>query len=399
MKQKMNLTRILPITFLLILIVGAGFISAQAQSVTVQYTTTQDYGSGFAGEIKIINGGTQAINGWTLEFDFNRNFNSVWDAQILSHTGNHYAIKNVSYNSTIPAGGSVTFGFSGTPGNVNNSPTGYILNGAMLGRTATTFSYQGRLNDGSANANGAYDLQFNLYDEGGTQFGATQTIDNVNVTNGIFNVLLDFGAAAFSGANRVLEIKIRRGAENGAYTTLTPRQPVTPAPYAIRSLSAATADSAATSVSATNFSGLLSGDIGGTQTATVIQPNSVTAPKIASNQVVKSVNGLKDSVTLAGGSGITVTPNGNTLTFSLRDSSLKRSVWTVTPTEPTQFDIPHNLGTQDVIVQVYRQQSQGWIQIGLSSGSGAEGFAIVMNANTTRVGMYSAGTYRIVIIG
>lgn len=396
MKQEINLTFLLRVAVLSLLLVFAGFVSARAQNVTVQYTTTQDYGTGFVGEIKITNGGTQAINGWTLEFDFNRALNSIWDAQIVSHVGNHYAIKNVSYNTTIPAGGSVTFGFNGTPGNVNNAPTGYILNGSPLGLSATTFSYQGRLNDGSATANGAYDLQFSLYDESGTQVGTTQTIENVTVTNGIFNVFLDFGAAAFSGASRVLEIKVRRGAETGAYATLTARQPVTPAPYAIRSLSAATA------TTANNFSGSLSGDVGGTQTATVIQPNSVTASKIASNQVVKSVNGLKDAVTITGGAGITVTPNGNNLTLSLTETSLKRSAWTVSQTEAWQYDIPHNLGTQDVIVQIYRQlsQGQGWAQIDLSPTNGvADGYAVVRDANTVRVGIYSAGTYRIVIIG
>lgn len=396
MKQEMNLTLLRRGAVLSLLIVFAGFVSARAQNVTVQYVTTQDYGTGFTGEIKITNGGTQPINGWTLEFDFNRNLNSIWEAQIVSRVGNHYAIRNVSYNGTIAAGGSVTFGFNGTPGNVNNAPTGYILNGSPLGLSATTFSYQGRLNDGAAAANGAYDLQFSLFDEGGTQVGATQMIENVTVTNGIFNVFLDFGAAAFSGANRVLEIKVRRGAETGAYATLAPRQPVTPTPYAIRSLSAATA------TTANSFTGSLSGDVGGTQAATVIQPNAITASKIASNQVVKSVNGLKDAVTITGGAGITVTPNGNNLTLSLTETSLKKWSGTVSLTEGWQYDIPHNFGTQDVIVQVYRQlaQNQGWAQIDISPSNGvADGYAVVRDANTVRVGIYSAGTYRIVIIG
>jgi hypothetical protein len=48
-----------------------------------------------------------------------------------------------------------------------------------------------------------------------------------------------------------------------------------------------------------------------------IADGAVTAPKIASGQVVKNINGLTDSVTLAGGSDITITPTGNnTLTIS-----------------------------------------------------------------------------------
>jgi hypothetical protein len=44
--------------------------------------------------------------------------------------------------------------------------------------------------------------------------------------------------------------------------------------------------------------------------------NSVIADKIASGQVVKSLNGLTDNVTFAAGSGITLTPAGNTVTIA-----------------------------------------------------------------------------------
>ncbi len=52
--------------------------------------------------------------------------------------------------------------------------------------------------------------------------------------------------------------------------------------------------------------------------------NAVTAGKIAFGQVVRSVNGITDQVTLVAGQNITVTPNGNTLTIasSVKDPSL-----------------------------------------------------------------------------
>ena len=43
-------------------------------------------------------------------------------------------ITNAGWNATIPAGGSVSFGFNGSPGNVGTDvPTGYTLNGVALG--------------------------------------------------------------------------------------------------------------------------------------------------------------------------------------------------------------------------------------------------------------------------
>src|SRR6185295_15905048 len=108
----------------------------------------------------------------------------------------------------------------------------------------TSFTYQGRLADSGTPVNGNYDLQFGLWNSssGGGQVGSTQTINSVAVSNGVFTVNLDFGTGAFPGASRFLEIAVRP-ASVGSFTTLTPRQPITSTPYAVRSLNAATADS------------------------------------------------------------------------------------------------------------------------------------------------------------
>jgi hypothetical protein len=179
----------------------------------------------------------------------------------------------------------------------------------------TAFTYQGRLNDASAAANGQYDLEFKLYDggTGGTQQGSTVTLEDVQVTNGVFTVQLDFGAAVFSGADRFLEIGVRAGASTGAFTTLAPRQQLTSTPYAVRSVSAGAAETATT---AANFSGSLSGDVTGTQSATVVsQVGGQSAGSVASaaaanavstsagDSVVTAVNASSSSVTTAHVSG------------------------------------------------------------------------------------------------
>lgn len=51
-------------------------------------------------------------------------------------------------------------------------------------------------------------------------------------------------------------------------------------------------------------------------TTSMLADSAVTGGKIASGQVVKSLNGLKDAVTLAAGSNITITPSGQTLTIA-----------------------------------------------------------------------------------
>ncbi|HEY8558874.1 MAG TPA: hypothetical protein VIL74_00620 [Pyrinomonadaceae bacterium] len=109
----------------------------------------------------------------------------------------------------------------------------------------SAFTYQGRLTDGGAAANGTYEMQFKLFDaaSAGTQIGATVTNNSVTVANGIFTVTLNFTAAPFSAADRWLEIGVRKSADPPGFTILAPRQPITSSPYSIRTLSAAAADS------------------------------------------------------------------------------------------------------------------------------------------------------------
>lgn len=106
---------------------------------------------------------------------------------------------------------------------------------AYGGDVGTAFTYQGRLTDNGAAANGLYDFQFRLFTGEfpfGFAVGSPVTLDNVSVTNGLFTAALDFGNL-FPGEERWLDISVRPGASAGAYTTLAPRQELTPAPYAI----------------------------------------------------------------------------------------------------------------------------------------------------------------------
>ena len=100
--------------------------------------------------------------------------------------------------------------------------------------SSSSFTYQGQLSYKGALANGSFDFQFSLYSAstGGTQIGSTNTLSGVTVSQGFFTVQLDFGASAFDGNARWLEISVRP-AGSGTYTTLSPRQEVAPAPYSI----------------------------------------------------------------------------------------------------------------------------------------------------------------------
>jgi len=100
----------------------------------------------------------------------------------------------------------------------------------------TAFTYQGWLMDGEGPANGPFDLVFVLFDtpDGFNELGA-QLIHDFDVVDGYFTVELDFGGGVFDGSERWLQIEVRPGEleDPDAYTVLSPRQEVTPTPYAL----------------------------------------------------------------------------------------------------------------------------------------------------------------------
>ncbi|MGE3181305.1 MAG: hypothetical protein AB7N71_06720 [Phycisphaerae bacterium] len=97
----------------------------------------------------------------------------------------------------------------------------------------SSFTYQGRLDNGTAPADGLYDFVFRLRDAAsGGAILASQTFDDVDVMEGVFTVSLNFSSTFYDGEQRWLEVQVRPGA-GGAYTTLSPRQELTVAPYAL----------------------------------------------------------------------------------------------------------------------------------------------------------------------
>lgn len=100
----------------------------------------------------------------------------------------------------------------------------------------TAFTYQGQLTDNGAPATGDYDLRFALCNAAtaGSVVGGPLTNSSVAVANGLFTATLDFGPSAFTNANHWLEIGVRTNGSTNAYVILSPRQQITPNPYAIK---------------------------------------------------------------------------------------------------------------------------------------------------------------------
>jgi hypothetical protein len=158
---------------------------------------------------------------------------------------------------------------------------------------STAFTYHGRLSDSGIAVTGAYDFQFTIFDSsGGTGIiAALAPVNNLGVTNGLFTTRLDPGAGVFTGPGRWLEIRVRPSS-GGSFQTLSPRQELTSSPYSIRALTAG------------------------------------TATDVSNGSVVKSLNGLRDNISLVAGANVTLTPNGNALTIASSGTG-GGSVWSL----------------------------------------------------------------------
>ena len=99
----------------------------------------------------------------------------------------------------------------------------------------------------------------------------------------------------FTGEARWLEIGVRTN-DSGVFHTLPPCQPITAAPYAFYAPNAGSASVASSAHTVAN--------------------NAISSATIAPGQVVKSLNGLNDAVTLVEGANVTLGTNGNTLTLA-----------------------------------------------------------------------------------
>ncbi|MCP4549142.1 MAG: hypothetical protein GY835_22035 [bacterium] len=111
---------------------------------------------------------------------------------------------------------------------------GLLLIPALLASSAVadpptgSFLYQGRLTQNDTIPTSDFDFQVTAYNalSAGAQVGGTLTFDDVAVNDGLFNLELDFGNDLFTGEALWLEVRVRVGTSTGAYTVLSPRQPL-----------------------------------------------------------------------------------------------------------------------------------------------------------------------------
>lgn len=124
------------------------------------------------------------------------------------------------------------FGLTG--GGAVGQGTGPQESASPQAAVGTGFTYQGRLLDNGSAVDGTCDLRFSLYDYGLSPNLVDGPVDvpGVTVADGYFSAGVDFGADAFTGEARQMQIAVRCPSGSGSYSTLSGMVPLTAAPYA-----------------------------------------------------------------------------------------------------------------------------------------------------------------------
>jgi hypothetical protein len=245
---------------------------------------------------------------------------------------------------------------------------------SSLQAQGTAFTYQGRLNLNGAPASGSYDFQFILFNVSQFGFPAAPILTNtaVAVNNGLFTTTLDFGSGIFNGTNYWLDISVRTNG-NSAFTGLLPRQPLTPAPYAVFA-------NTASNLSGTLPTAQLSGTFPAGQLSGPIPLGQLPAGLVTNNASSVNLNGA-----FAGNAGaltnIQISAVGPPGTFSLLSLYFAPAITYAVGGSPTHVAVAdvNNDGKPDLISA---NNNSDTLTVLTNNGSGVFGSNATLNVGS-----------------
>ncbi|MFF5225050.1 cellulose binding domain-containing protein [Dactylosporangium sp. NPDC000521] len=93
---------------------GSYAVDIAGKGCTAVYSTVKSWEGGFQGEVT-VKAGSSPITGWAVKWSLagGQTVSQVWNGK-LTTSGSNVAVANESYNGTVAAGASTTFGLLGT---------------------------------------------------------------------------------------------------------------------------------------------------------------------------------------------------------------------------------------------------------------------------------------------
>ena len=141
-----------------------------ATSCTASYATQSQWAGGFVANMTVTNTGTTALTSWTVTFTFpgDQKVTNFWNTS-LTQSGENVTATNVSYNGSVAAGASTSFGFQGTWTNSNATPASITCNGGgSSGGGSPTVSLTSPANGATFTAPATINLSASASETGGS---------------------------------------------------------------------------------------------------------------------------------------------------------------------------------------------------------------------------------------
>ncbi len=353
-------------TFSLFLAAILSVSAGMAQTAcSIGYTITNQWPGGFGAALTINNTGTTAISNWTLTWSFanGQTVTQLWSGNV-TQSGANVTVTNMSYDGSIPAGGSLTsVGFNGTWNNTTNAvPASFALNGvACSGGSGTgtgSFTLSSSASSVSVAQGASATDTISVIDAGG--FTGAVTLAASGLPSGVTatfgtnpatgtSVVTFAASSSASAGNSTVTIT----GTSGSLTASTAVALTVTAPQSFTLAPSATATSVGLGSSATDTISLT--DVGGfTGAVTLVAsglPSGVTAtfgtnPTTSSSVVTFAASGTAT----IGTSVVTITGTSGTLTASTTISLTVHSApgFTLTPSA-TSVSVAPGSSTTDTI--------------------------------------------------
>ncbi|HZG04822.1 MAG TPA: glycoside hydrolase family 6 protein [Streptomyces sp.] len=101
-----------------------------APACLVDYKISNDWGSGFSASVTVTNNAASTLSNWKVEWEFSgaQKVGQGWNATV-AQSGTRVTATAPSWNSTLSAGGSASFGFNASYSGTNSVPSAFTLNG------------------------------------------------------------------------------------------------------------------------------------------------------------------------------------------------------------------------------------------------------------------------------
>ena len=117
--------------------------SAGTGGVSVTQTVTNQWATGYQAALAVRNDTGSTLTAWHLEFDLPHRISSLWDATLVSQTGNHVVINAPAWAPDLTTGSTATLGYVAALSGARQDPTNCKINGmacTFTGASTTTSS-------------------------------------------------------------------------------------------------------------------------------------------------------------------------------------------------------------------------------------------------------------------